>query len=143
MKLTFQAAHISIKAFPTIELPPFTVLTGLNGAGKSHFLDALQTGHIRADCAPDPQKHITSFNWTNMVPGDPGQFDGQTLVQERTQIWSALEQARQQFVLGRYHGQSPDSLVSQVIRATGLSEALAAEPLKTAQLDERALMTCR
>ena len=39
----------SILPFRRIELADFTVLVGLNGAGKSQFLDGLSTGAIRSD----------------------------------------------------------------------------------------------
>ena len=140
MRLLFRSPYLSIKAFPTVDLPPFSLLTGLNGAGKSHFLEAVRTGHVTADCAPIPDQHITAFNWTNMVPGDSGQFDGQTITNERSQIWSALEGARHNFQRV-HHGESPDSVITRAILAAGLGDSLAADPIGTLQLDEATLAT--
>ena len=46
MHLSFRQRHLSISAFPDIELPPFTVIVGLNGSGKSHLLQAIANGHV-------------------------------------------------------------------------------------------------
>ena len=40
MNLKFLEEHLSIKQFNDVELKDFTVLTGLNGSGKSHLLQA-------------------------------------------------------------------------------------------------------
>lgn len=42
MKLIFKEKHLSIDNFINVELPDFTVLTGINGAGKSHLLESIQ-----------------------------------------------------------------------------------------------------
>ena len=49
LRLTLQTPHISIKAFPTVEIPDFTIITGRNGSGKSHLLDAIVQGKIFCD----------------------------------------------------------------------------------------------
>jgi predicted ATP-binding protein involved in virulence len=49
MRLKFKYAKYSIKDFPDTDLPVFTVLTGINGAGKTHFLKSIKEGGITAD----------------------------------------------------------------------------------------------
>lgn len=46
MKLKYISEYLSIKQFEDIELNDFTVITGFNGAGKSHFLSAIDKGNI-------------------------------------------------------------------------------------------------
>ncbi|MCP3680520.1 MAG: AAA family ATPase [Gammaproteobacteria bacterium] len=41
MKLIFSSAQKSIKGFGQFTLPDMTVLTGPNGSGKTHFLEAI------------------------------------------------------------------------------------------------------
>ncbi len=60
MQLSFSQPHISIKAFPTIEVPPLTVIVGINGSGKSHLLEALQNGQIR-NSITTPHDSVTGF----------------------------------------------------------------------------------
>lgn len=52
MRLEFSKRHLSISAFPAIELPPLTVVVGLNGSGKTHLLQAIQNGSISNSVAP-------------------------------------------------------------------------------------------
>ena len=42
MQIQFNQQHISIERFNSIELANFTVLTGVNGSGKSHLLSAIE-----------------------------------------------------------------------------------------------------
>ena len=44
--LQFSQPYLSIKEFESIELPSFTVLTGVNGSGKSHLLQAIMQGYV-------------------------------------------------------------------------------------------------
>ena len=46
MRLWFDKKHLSITAFPKIELPKFTTIVGLNGSGKTHLLQAIANGSI-------------------------------------------------------------------------------------------------
>lgn len=49
MELTFQKPYISIKAMPTVEMSNFSVLTGINGSGKTHLLKAVEQGFIKVN----------------------------------------------------------------------------------------------
>ena len=44
MKLNLKSSHLSIKSLTAPPLPPFAVLIGRNGVGKSQLLDAIQQG---------------------------------------------------------------------------------------------------
>ncbi|UPQ79642.1 AAA family ATPase [Flavobacterium azooxidireducens] len=46
MKINYKSDYISIKSFSPIEINDFSILTGKNGSGKTHFLSALKKGHI-------------------------------------------------------------------------------------------------
>jgi predicted ATPase len=49
MLLKFVNEHVSIKQFDPVKLPNLTILTGLNGTGKSHLLKAIENGNARID----------------------------------------------------------------------------------------------
>jgi predicted ATPase len=68
MKLTFQSPFLSIKEFPTVELPPFTLLTGLNGVGKTHLLRSIEKGTIQADVAPNRPGDVRYFDRIRSAP---------------------------------------------------------------------------
>lgn len=71
MQLSFSTPHISIKAFPTIEIPQLTVIVGINGSGKSHLLQAIQNGRIRNSIAPPTDRHTGLPNTILMAPDAP------------------------------------------------------------------------
>lgn len=52
MRLEFSKSHLSIVAFPAVEVPPLTIVVGLNGSGKTHLLQAIQNGSISNSVAP-------------------------------------------------------------------------------------------
>lgn len=45
MKIELNRSYLSINELECPTLPDFTVLSGQNGAGKTHLLQALQEGH--------------------------------------------------------------------------------------------------
>nr|WP_246739462.1 AAA family ATPase [Martelella sp. HB161492] len=55
----FKQPHLSISAFPDIELPPFSVIVGLNGSGKSHLLQAIANGSVSNSVVENIQPHRT------------------------------------------------------------------------------------
>ncbi|SNR75459.1 AAA family ATPase [Lutibacter flavus] len=46
MKLIYQADYISIKSFNPIVIDDFSILSGINGSGKTHLLKAIDTGRV-------------------------------------------------------------------------------------------------
>ena len=90
MQLVFKAKHISIENFSPIELPDFTVLTGVNGSGKSHLLDAIQKRKVVLQ--GEESGSIVLFNYETFKLENEGAFNGQQLAQEREQAWAFHEQ---------------------------------------------------
>lgn len=95
MNLSFESPHLSIQSFPTIDVPPFTLITGVNGAGKTHLLQAIAAGHVRADVAPNKEEDIRIFDWTTLVPNDIVEFQAATVYNERDQILGWGREQRQ------------------------------------------------
>jgi len=52
MRLEFRQQHLSIRAFPAIDLPKLSIIVGLNGSGKSHLLQAIQNGSVSNSVVP-------------------------------------------------------------------------------------------
>jgi hypothetical protein len=92
MRLTFVEPYKSITSFPEIELPNFVVLTGVNGGGKTHLIEAIEKGVIRIeDITYDNQtKPIRLFNSMNLIPSDNGAFAPSQLTQERLALWNEI-----------------------------------------------------
>jgi ABC-type cobalamin/Fe3+-siderophores transport system ATPase subunit len=74
MRLTLHQVYKSIKTLPAIELPDFVVLTGVNGAGKTHLLEAIANGSIQIDdvAVDGNNRQIRRFDWSNLIPNDTG-----------------------------------------------------------------------
>ena len=49
MRASFKNDFLSIGYFDDVELQDLSVLCGLNGAGKTHFLKAIQAGSVDVD----------------------------------------------------------------------------------------------
>ncbi len=136
MRIIFGSPHKSITSFPAVELPDFVVLTGVNGAGKSHFLQALESGFLRIEEVPhNPHtRNIRRFDWTNMVPNDSGSFAGFQAKQERSQIWSQLSSFSAQLApqiqqiggqypaLSKYNAKQLILLTPEKLKSEGFSE---------------------
>ncbi len=52
-----------------MELPPFTVLTGLNGAGKTHFMEAIANNTFESEglSTRNPSTRVL-FSWSEIRP---------------------------------------------------------------------------
>ena len=62
MQLRFKSKHLSIESLAASPLPPFAVLIGRNGVGKTHLLKAIQRGHVVApECGKTERYDIDSF----------------------------------------------------------------------------------
>jgi predicted ATPase len=72
MQLAQTRVYRSIKTLGKVDVPPFTVLTGLNGSGKSHLLEAIANGSVAVDLAPDFRRDIQLHTWATLVPNDVG-----------------------------------------------------------------------
>lgn len=93
MNLSFASPYLSIQSLPAVDVPAFTLITGVNGTGKTHLLQAIAEGHVRADVAPSPKDDARFFDWTTLVPNDTGEFQAAAVYSERDQI---LQWAREQ-----------------------------------------------
>lgn len=92
MKLSLSRPYLSLVALPSQELPDFTLITGVNGAGKSHLLKALQNGAATCDAAPDAAHDVRLFDWTNLAPNGGDDFSSETIRQEQIAIFNQLKQ---------------------------------------------------
>ena len=97
MQLSFENPYLSISSFPTVDLPPFTLVTGVNGAGKTHLLGAILQGNVKTDITQDIQKDIRFFDWNSLAPHDTGIFTVTQLYEQRDQILEQVQQYREQY----------------------------------------------
>lgn len=55
MKISYNSDYLSISKFKSFEISNFTIITGINGSGKSHFLQALENGSINIENISDSE----------------------------------------------------------------------------------------
>ncbi|MDR0196564.1 MAG: AAA family ATPase [Myroides sp.] len=78
MRLEHVSDYLSIKKFADIELSDFSVITGVNGAGKSHLLNAIDKGHIKIEGIDSENIILYNYNDFNVVDVDFNQNNNQT-----------------------------------------------------------------
>ena len=84
--LEFGSVYKSISELDPIELPAFTLVTGVNGAGKSHLLEAIKEGNLILDGIP--QSEIVLFDYKTFQLDNEAAFSAHQIEQEKTQAWN-------------------------------------------------------
>jgi predicted ATP-dependent endonuclease of OLD family len=90
MKLKYKQDYLSIEKFNDIELADFTVLTGVNGSGKSHLLQAIDQKKVIIE--GNENSNIVLFNYETFKLENESSFNAQTISQEREQAWNFFTQ---------------------------------------------------
>lgn len=85
IKIIFKEKHLSIDSFTSINLPDFTILTGVNGAGKTHFLQALEQRKILIENLEN--ESIVYFNYNNFYLENESIHNSQQIASERRNAW--------------------------------------------------------
>ena len=86
MLLQFRSPYASITQFNPVEIADFTVLTGVNGSGKSQLLQAINDK--KAVIQGMENAHIVLFNYENFRLDNEPTFTGHQLSSEREQAWN-------------------------------------------------------
>jgi len=91
IKLSLSAKYLSIRALEPIELPRFTVLTGLNGSGKTHLLEAIRAGNVKVDGID--QSSIHYFSYSDFLLTSNKAMTAQQIDAAQQMAWEALNGA--------------------------------------------------
>lgn len=91
MKIIFSEEHVSIKRFDPISLPDFVVLTGMNGAGKSHLLEAIQQKKVLVEGHESDTP--VYFDYRNFSLENEGVFGSLQLIEEKKQAWRQFNES--------------------------------------------------
>lgn len=73
-KLTFSTVYKSITNLPETYFPSFVVLTGRNGSGKTHLLEAIIKGHVQSNLIANLATDVLMYDWNTIIPADTGVF---------------------------------------------------------------------
>lgn len=88
MDIRFEKEFKSVQPFEKIELPEFAVLTGINGSGKTHFLESIDAGHTLIEYV-DPSE-IKYFNPTLFFVENENEINSQQIDGEKIGIWKTF-----------------------------------------------------
>ena len=96
-KLTFSTIYKSITQLSEIELPNLVVLTGRNGSGKTHLLEAIKNGSIKSSLVADLEFDVLSYNWNDIIPKDTGIFHPFNHLTTRSTWFSQLRDQQEKY----------------------------------------------
>lgn len=65
--INFVKKHLSIKELLRVELLNFSIITGVNGSGKSHLLKAIENGSIQVEGILHGPETIRLYDWTSLT----------------------------------------------------------------------------
>ena len=85
MRFIFNSPYKSIRPFTPVDVNDFTVLVGRNGAGKTHFLKALDNGHVVAD-GVNPT-NITYFNFESFLVNNQKTVSIRNIEDDKEAAW--------------------------------------------------------
>jgi ABC-type iron transport system FetAB ATPase subunit len=89
MILRYNSDYNSIKPFNPIELNKFTILTGINGSGKSQLLTSLTKSNTSIDGINKNQ--IVLFNYLNFRIENESNYNNQVYANERSAVWNQIK----------------------------------------------------
>ena len=98
MQLKFNAPYLSITEFDSIDLPSFAVITGVNGAGKSHLLRAIAEGNVVVGGIA--KEDVVLFSNDNFRLDNQSPLTADQAIQERHTAWDFLHQRQGQNIIG-------------------------------------------
>ena len=90
MKIKFKEKYLSINQFNEVELSDFTILTGVNGSGKSHLLQAIEQAKVEVGSIG--KSDIVHFNYETFRLENEGRFNAYQFTTEKESAWNLFEQ---------------------------------------------------
>ncbi|MEM6500427.1 MAG: ATP-binding protein [Cyanobacteria bacterium P01_C01_bin.89] len=101
MEIRFKTKYKSIDKLENASLGDFTVLTGINGAGKTHFIEAISRQNLQVFGVDKNRnnvgigqksqlKDIRLFQSSSLAPGNPAIFQRDSVERVKEGLWQSL-----------------------------------------------------
>ena len=98
MKITIKKEYKSLRSLQTFELPNFCMLTGKNGSGKSHLLEAISKQEIvTVSCDDKNIANIKYIPFNGLNPKVESDCQYLTLTSNKKQIWSQINHLKTEY----------------------------------------------
>lgn len=106
MKLSLFKKYKSLNPF-TIELPQFSIITGVNGAGKTHLLTSIYTKQLNLTENGKTLEHINYVSNTTLAPNNSVIATRNILNQNADKLWQSYDN-----YIKMHHGNADRKLTS-------------------------------
>ncbi len=90
MKLVFKEKYLSIDQFNDVEIPDFSVVTGVNGSGKSHLLQSIERKKVQIEGMESAS--VVFFNYETFKLENESAFTAHEIAAEREGAWNYFDQ---------------------------------------------------
>lgn len=120
MKIQINKAHKSIPAGVSFELPTFSVITGKNGSGKSHLLEAMANSQIST--VSDGKNNLAKvllIGFGGLNPQIDEACDPQQITQNTKNWWGQIEQYQRNLINVRNNGEQISGPIEHVLSRWG------------------------
>ncbi len=116
MKLKYKTDYFSIKVFEPIELENFSILTGLNGSGKTHLLEAIKKDAVEIEGIDKSEIVYYNYNDFTVYTGEPSQNSIyttklQSANTDKAQLMLKLNEKRQQIIQNAEGRKATDQII--------------------------------
>ena len=122
MKITIKKEYKSLRSLPTFELPDFCMLTGKNGSGKSHLLEAMSKQEIvNISYNGKDLVNIKFIPFNGLNPKVESDCQYLTLTSNKKQIWSQINILKIEY--NKIRERSPQLAMPEILRRTGSNDS--------------------
>ena len=123
MKITIKKGYKSLRSLPTFELPDFCMLTGKNGSGKSHLLEAMSKQEIvNISYNGKDLVNIKFIPFNGLNPKVESDCQYLTLTSNKKQIWSQINILKIEY--NKIRERFPQLAMPEILRRTGSNDSI-------------------
>lgn len=97
MNLIFKEKYLSIDKFKTIKFPNFTVLTGINGSGKSHLLESIQEKKTIIENYENA--NVIYFNYETFKLENETEYTDHQILSQKNEAYAFFERQIRRIIL--------------------------------------------
>lgn len=98
MEITIKKEYKSLRPIPTFELPDFCMLTGKNGSGKSHLLEAIsKPEYVSVTDKEETIGNIKYIPFNGLNPKVESDCQYLTLTTNKKQVWNQIKNIKAEY----------------------------------------------
>lgn len=123
MKINFKENHLSISAFDSVIINDFSIITGLNGSGKTHLLTAIKKGYVEIEKINSSEIMYYNYSSFTVYTENLTSWKGSDWRSEAQLTIQKVQQIRNQAIAEVINNSKNDALLFAACRVfTGIRE---------------------